>query len=109
MKRDWDLIRSVLLEVESLSDSGRATHNYGRGNDHRPEDQAKAEQALLLWKAGYIKGVNGGTTAGPAVLAPELTWQGHDLLDMLRSAQVWERIKHMAQSKGIELSCTKEF
>jgi hypothetical protein len=104
MRRDWELIRSVLLEVESLSESDRNTHTYGGAEDQTPQEQASAEQALLLWEAGYIKGYEVTTSMGTALLSPELTWQGHDLLDMLRSAQVWERVKGLAQSKGIELS-----
>ena len=39
-----------------------------------------------------------------ALLSPELTWQGHDLLDTLRSKALWERIKTTAKEKGIELT-----
>lgn len=59
---------------------------------------------MLLWKAGFIEAVDASTIAGPAISAPDLTWQGHDLLDMLRSKPVWERIKTVAKEKGIELT-----
>jgi len=48
--------------------------------------------------------VDAATSAGPAILSPELTWEGHDLLDTLRSKPVWERVKKTAQEKGIELT-----
>ena len=38
------------------------------------------------------------------MICPDLTWQGHDLLDTLRSKPVWERIKTTAKDKGIELT-----
>jgi hypothetical protein len=41
---------------------------------------------------------------GPAILSPELTWQGHDLLDTIRSKAIWEKIKSTAREKGIELT-----
>ena len=41
---------------------------------------------------------------GPALISPDLTWAGHDLLDTLRSKPVWERIKMTAKDKGIELT-----
>jgi hypothetical protein len=41
---------------------------------------------------------------GPGLMSPELTWEGHELLAMLRSKPVWEKIKSTAQEKGIELS-----
>jgi hypothetical protein len=104
MKRDWDLIREVLIEVEALSEEDRHQFCYGLGDEHADENQVKSEQALLLWKAGFIEAVDVGTMGGPAIQSPELTWQGHDLLDTLRSKPVWERIKKTAQDKGIELT-----
>ena len=38
------------------------------------------------------------------LVGPNLTWQGHDLLDTLRSKPVWEKIKTTAREKGIELT-----
>lgn len=99
MKRDWDVIREVLIEIEALSEQERNTFDYCIG-----DDPAKGDHALLLWKAGFIEAIDVGTTAGPAILSPELTWQGHDLLDTLRSKAVWERIKTTAKEKGIELT-----
>lgn len=104
MKRDWDLIREVLIEVEALTESERYSFGYGLGDEHAAEDQAKSEQALLLWKADFIEAVDTGTLAGPAIQSPELTWAGYDLLDTLRSKPVWESIKTTATEKGIELT-----
>lgn len=104
MKRDWDVIRAVLIEVEALSEQERNSFGYGLGDEHIGDDPAKSEHALLLWKAGFIEAIDVGTMAGPAMLSPELTWQGHDLLDTLRSKAVWERIKATAKEKGIELT-----
>lgn len=104
MKRDWDVIREVLIEVEALSEEDRQQFGFGFGDGYADMNKAKCEQALLLWKAGFIEAIDAGTLAGQAILAPDLTWQGHDLLDMLRSKPVWERIKKTAQEKGIELT-----
>ena len=104
MKRDWDLIREVLIEVEALSERERNAFGYGLGDEHAGDDLDKSEHALLLWKAGFIEAIDVATMAGPAILSPELTWQGHDLLDTLRSKAVWERIKTTAKEKGIELT-----
>lgn len=104
MKREWDVIREVLIEIETLDEPARYKATYGVGDEHEPETYAKARQALLLWKAGFIEAVDASTLAGPAILSPALTWQGHDLLDTLRSKPVWERIKKTAEEKGIELT-----
>jgi len=105
MKRDWDVIRQVLIEVEELSSTDRDSFVYGVGPEHPDEDSNKAEHALLLWKAGFISAIDAGTVDGSAaILSPELTWEGHDLLETMRSNTVWERIKSTAKDKGIELT-----
>lgn len=104
MKRNWDVIREVLLEVEALGAEERDRVTYGLGDEHPDSDPAKSEHAILLWKAGFIEAIDGGTMAGPAILAPELTWDGHELLDTLRSKPVWDRIKTTASEKGLDLT-----
>src|SRR4051812_8458418 len=102
MKRDWDVIREVLLEVEAhdAEDPNELTYAVG------PEEgfSLKAQHALLLWKEGFIEGVNGSTLSGHRVFVQSLSWGGHDLLDTLRSKSVWERVKKTSAEKGIELS-----
>lgn len=106
MKRDWDVIREVLIEVEGLSDDPNYRGNkvYGMGDEHFPGEAVKSAHAAMLWKAGYIEAIDVSTSGETAIISPELTWQGHDLLDTLRSKPVWDRIKAVAQDKGIELT-----
>ncbi|MGY2488218.1 DUF2513 domain-containing protein [Cupriavidus sp. CP313] len=103
MKRDWDTIRDVLLEVEELDAAKFADRQYGPVA--RCDDPVKAMHAVLLWKAGYIEGADASSMdGGDSVVAFGLTWDGHDLLDTIRSKAVWERIKDVAKNKGIELT-----
>jgi hypothetical protein len=102
MKRDWDVIREVLIEVEGLTERERNTFQFSLG--YEEGNQSKGEQALLLWKAGYLEAIESGGLDGPAIVSPQLTWAGHDLLDTLRSKPVWEKIKLTAKEKGIELT-----
>lgn len=104
MKRNWDVIREVLIEVESLGFNERSSFDYSLSYRETEENTSKAEHALLLWKAGLITAVDAGSMDGPAILAPELTWQGHELLEIMRSNPVWDRIKSVASDKGLELS-----
>lgn len=104
MKRDWDLIREVLLEVEALPDEARMQFGYSLGHEESSEQRVRAEHAFLLWEADYITAVDAGTMDKGSLLAPDLTWAGHDLLDTLRSKPVWEKIKATATEKGIELT-----
>jgi hypothetical protein len=104
MKRNWDVIREVLIEVEALGFSERDSFGYSLSYGEAEENTSKAEHALLLWKARFITAVDAGSMDGPAILAPELTWEGHELLEVIRSKPVWNRIKSVAADKGIELS-----
>ncbi len=104
MKRDWDVVREVLIEVESMPHEARTTFAYIIGPDQTPDSRARAEHALLLLQGGYISGLDASDLGGSTLLGPELTWNGHDLLDTLRSKPVWDRIKSIAQEKGIELT-----
>lgn len=102
MKRNWDLIREVLIEVEALDQSKHQTIVYCLAREDG--EAAKAMHALLLWRAGFVKGVDASTLSGDAVVADALTWQGHDLLETMRSKDLWERIKATAKDKGLELT-----
>lgn len=104
MKRDWDVIREVLTEIETAPSSERTNLTYGVGPEYPTEGASKGEHALLLWKAGFISAIDITTYGGHAILSPELTSQGHELLDTIRSKAVWERIKTTAHEKGIELT-----
>ncbi|MGQ0430350.1 MAG: DUF2513 domain-containing protein [Gammaproteobacteria bacterium] len=96
MKRDWDVIRQVLTEIEE-DNQDRLT--YGD-----QEDRIKTRHAFLLRDAGFISGIDASTMEGKALLTPELTWEGHELLATIRSKPLWEKITKAAQDKGIELS-----
>jgi hypothetical protein len=104
MKRDWDLIREVLTEVEALDEHTRDRAWYKIKRREPSDSDPKAEHGLMLWKAGFIDGIDGSSIGGPALGLPELTWQGHELLETIRSKPIWDRIKKMAQDKGIELT-----
>lgn len=100
MKRDWDVIREVLSEVETLS----AKDSNGLSYNVSTDTTSKSEHAILLWKAGFIEGIDTSGMHRPRLLAQDLTWSGHELLDTIRSQPVWEKIKSTALDKGIDLT-----
>ena len=107
MKRDWDVIRDVLIEVEALGSTQFKTIQYGpacESDDVQSDGVQKDTHGILLWKGGFIEGTDASSQDGNAVLAEGLTWAGHDLLETIRSKAVWECIKSMAKEKGIELT-----
>lgn len=105
MKRDWDLIRDILIEVETRSDNDRNGLQYKTDPKKSDSENAKAAHAILLAKSGFLDGIESNTLDGTRrLLAPDLTWQGHELLDTIRSKPIWEKVKSTAEEKGIELT-----
>lgn len=104
MRRDWDVIRQVLLEVEEVSDEARNNLQY-EAEATDSAQRLKAQHAILLHRAGFLTGYLAEyMDMQPTLASPDLTWKGHELLDTIRSKPVWEKVKSTAKDKGIELS-----
>ncbi len=102
MKRDWELIREILLKVED-ADSATAGINASDFPQH-PEDSVNYHMHLL-YQAGLIEGMNVQTMSRPLnYVVRRLTWSGHEFLDSVRSQTVWERIKTYLSEKGVAIS-----
>ncbi|CAN5368102.1 DUF2513 domain-containing protein [soil metagenome] len=95
MKRDMDVIRAILLAVESRGPTSTYEHFQLEGYDPEVTDYhvGKLAEAGLL-KAQFVFGT------APRAIVTELTWQGHEFLDAIRSASVWQRIKNRVTSEG---------
>ena len=76
MKRDWDVIRCILMKVE---EEGHVEIPYLHGS-------VMTYTAELLIKAGFVEedpDLNNTILIG-------LTWEGHDFLDSIRGDKVWK-------------------
>ncbi|MCH4244290.1 DUF2513 domain-containing protein [Acinetobacter gerneri] len=97
MKRDWDVIRAVLIAIED--------DNYDEYLEESENDEAIIKNTVLLIQAEFIDGkVLASLDENADVYVNDLTWKGHELLDTIRSKPVWEKIKSTAVEKGIELT-----
>ena len=100
MKRDWDLIRKILLQVESLGD----TQSQIEGVEGMDAENVSYHINLMV-EAGLVIGDCTQGLDGPLrCSASLLTWAGHEFLDKIRSAGVWNKVKAMAREKGLSLS-----
>ncbi|MBI5784828.1 MAG: DUF2513 domain-containing protein [Rhodocyclales bacterium] len=120
MKRDWDLIRKQLTDVEEEKDlfsdippepvwADQDWDAYERQlSDYRAVESRIFGHFELLVNNGYIDGLqvlrslDGQYSYG--LHSPRLTMAGHDLLDTMRSSTIWEKIKATAKTKGVELT-----
>ncbi len=97
MKRDMELIRLLLLEVEQ----GKASAGL-----EAYSDEQQSYHAALLVEKGLVEGEVVRNNHGfPTVAAMiHLTWEGHDFLDSARNETIWKKAIALVKSKGVEAS-----
>jgi hypothetical protein len=100
MKRDWDLIRVLLVELES-SEGALCTRDV----EGYSEEAVNYHMDLLIG-AGLADGEcrTGIGSSGTTCHLKKLTWAGHEFLDGIRSKSAWNAVKKIAQDKGLSLS-----
>lgn len=101
MKRDFDLIRKILLYVEENHD--------GIYDKVKPFDGYSEEEFLyhceLLTDNGFIEGKVHRAMGGSGVfMCKDLTWAGQDYLANIKNDTVWNKVKQTALEKGIDLT-----
>ena len=89
MKRDMDLIRTILLEVEKLPLSGANSELEIPG--HTPEEVTY--HIMLCQEAGLLDAVDASSFDGTYWIPTRLTYQGHEFLDAARADTIWNQAK----------------
>jgi hypothetical protein len=105
MKRDMDLIREVLIEVEKLPfDSG--FHDISVPGY---TDEEITYHVRLAHEAGLIEATDLTTMDGVCWKPKRLTYEGHEFLDAARSNTVWNKAKEtlLSTSGTITLEALK--
>jgi len=103
MKRDFDLIRKLLLFFEEKPDAGHIEvppiENY--------EEMEIKYHLLLLYDAGLVRCEPAKSSSGDRVIYVipfDLTWAGHEFLDKIRNEGIWGKTKETILSKGGQLT-----
>lgn len=93
MRRDLDLVRSILLEMEKSPTGYCASNPVIEG--FAPEEVAY--HAHLMGQAGLIDALQITTMSdeSPQALAHAMTWAGHDFLAATREQDVWDTVKNI--------------
>ena len=94
MKRDMELIRLLLLQLET---------------DEPPPELKNYEEPLVVYnsslaiEAGLIEGsiVSDGAGYPRGTVLIRLTWAGHDFLDATRDKKIWNLAKEKILKPGI--------
>jgi len=99
MKRDFELVRKLLLELEGEESVDLSTYTQEQVNYHK----------ALIKEAGFADGVihypsTHQTDVPDRTMLNRLTWEGHEFLDKAKDDKVWNKAKSIIKDKGVSLS-----
>lgn len=116
MKRDMDLIRVILMDIEGNDNiNGKFTISDADFGATGADRTALQYHLRLLMDAGYIEGkdlLQSGKNdprmdvhkmlveEGTPIMITRMTWDGHDFLDTVRDSKVWEKTKEALKGVG---------
>jgi hypothetical protein len=102
MKRDLELIRNILLDVESCP-PGQPITGFTYDGKEQPEI---LEHVVLLTNAEFIEGdVRLGANGAPhACCIRRLTWKGHEFLDSARDDVLWRKVLSQVKERTVSVS-----
>lgn len=91
MKRDMDLVRTILL---ALADSDEPLRSTDLVTDEYSRDVI-GYHFLILDEAGLIMANVKAADNDPyyIAVASRLTWEGNDFLDTVRDESIWKRVR----------------
>ena len=104
MKRDMDVVRQILLEIEETGecDYGKADRKYLGGTEPTPDEirekEVKQYHFQLLVDAGFIR------TLSNKWWVEGLSWEAHDFLDAIREESRWDGVKQHFKDQGKDVS-----
>lgn len=89
MKRNIDLVRKILLEIEKKEKpEGWLNIEFSDFSDAEISYHVK-----ILTEAGFIESRNHTTKDGFNWVPVNLTWEGHEFLDASRNENIWQKTK----------------
>lgn len=94
MRRDMDVIRSIVLAVSDATGPVKSVDGV--------PDADFIFHAQLLDEAGFVEAAimsNGKRPATDAMIW-RLTWAGHEFADSVRDSKVWSKTKEAASAGG---------
>ena len=94
MKRDMDLVRDILIEMEKWP----ANHRSGEIAIEARTPEEIMHHVGLMHEAGLIEAIDASSHDGEAWLPVKILWDGHEFLDAARSDTVWMKAKQRAMS-----------
>jgi hypothetical protein len=97
MKRDTELVRTILTKIESGGEFDGSQWFIPKPEELGLPEVSKEQldyHFMLLIDAGMIR----GTLDNEVPVISRLTWQGHEFLDDTRDPDIWEKTKQRARA-----------
>jgi hypothetical protein len=90
MKRDLDLVRQLMLQIEALPASPPVQYRADE-----VEDSVLLKHLEMLISAGLVAGKISQShgARGDVISISGLTWEGHEWVEMVRSQALWNEVK----------------
>ena len=90
VKRDMELVREIMLHVETKQDLKAKTvkiDGYA--------DEVVARHVEMLLRARFLEGIESRelSSSVPRIFVTDLTWEGHDFLAATQNKSVWTSLK----------------
>ena len=97
MKRDLDLVRQLLLQIEALPAGPAAQYRASE-----IEDPVLLAHFELVLASGLVNGriSRSQSSRGDVISISGLTWEGHEWIEMVRSEAVWSETKSQLLDNG---------
>ncbi|TAN62565.1 DUF2513 domain-containing protein [bacterium] len=103
MKRDFDLIRRLMKDIESVP-AGKKYKDIGYLLPDYDADTVYKHISLLL-DANLIKGRTVNLMRGiSGVVIDGLTWSGHDFLDAAKDDTLWNKAKETVLTPAVAIT-----
>ncbi len=100
MKRDMDLVRRILHEIED-DHPGNGSFQFSFDNVEKKVADYHLE---LLVQAKLLSGSVTESKDRSTIYIRGLTWEGHEFLDSARNDTIWKKAKSLVQTKTGTLS-----
>jgi Hypothetical protein (DUF2513) len=98
MKRDMELIRELMLAIDSRDDNEYWAGDLEVSGD-RNIDQINYHLQLLI-DAGFIEAKVARDNDGISITIDRMSWDGHEFLDNARNESVWKDTMKIVAEKG---------
>lgn len=95
MKRNMELVKEILSEVEARFDGGRPIELDIDG--HSPEEISY--HVMIMAEGGLLDAID-ASARDFDWRARRLTWQGHEFLAAARNDTVWRKALQLVKDKG---------